>query len=97
MIDEINLKKVLGSVNNLHSSDLKPDNNLNVNANNMLIFTNKVIKYNLNSGIEELCKACIKSKYIKIVKLKKIMLMTRKATKNIHQSIGLTQAHFCFR
>lgn len=68
----MNFKKELGFINKSYSSDSKSDSNSDINTD-MLTSINKTIVHNIED-MEELCEACIKSKYMKIIKLKKITL-----------------------
>lgn len=66
--------------------DLKSNNKnnkINANINNIFITINKTIKYNFEN-IKIFCKVYIKSKHIKIIKLKKMIPIIKKVIKNIY-------------
>lgn len=52
----------------------------NIDADNKFIVINKIIRYNFND-IKKLQKIYIKSKYIRIVKSKKMILIIKKQLK----------------
>lgn len=85
LVDKIDLKEAIRPNNKLYSLDSEPDNENNKfdkNADSKLTTINKITEYNFNS-MEELCKAYIKSKHIRIIKSKK-MTSTTKRLKKIH-------------
>lgn len=57
------------------SFDFKSDNNFDENDGNQLAPINEISKYNIISR-KTLYKACNESKYIRLIKLKKIILIT---------------------
>lgn len=77
VIDEINLKEISDFIDKSHFFKSESNNNSDVDVYNILVFINKVREHNFK-GIKKLCKAYIKNKYIKIVKLKKMILIIKK-------------------
>lgn len=83
LVDEIDLREAIRPNNKLYSSDSESDNKNNKfdkNADSKPTTINKTTEYNFNS-MEELCKVYIKSKYIRNVKLKKMMPTTKRLQK----------------
>lgn len=70
-MDRIDFRKESGVIDRSYSSNSKSNNKLDINAN-VPAFINKAIKHNFK-GMEELCKACIESKYMRIVRSKRII------------------------
>ena len=79
LIEKINFGEIIRSINKLYFSNFK-SNNSNTKLIYKFIFINKIIKYNLKN-IEKLYGACIKNKYIRIVKSKKMTSITKKLLK----------------
>lgn len=80
LVDRIDFGKVIGSDNKRYLSDSKPDNKnnkSNKDADSKPITINKAIEYNLNN-IEKLCEACIESKHTRIIKSKKMTLISKR-------------------
>lgn len=78
LIDGINLREVVCPDNELYFSNFKSDNkSSNINVNNESTVINKVIENNLEY-IKQPCKAYIKSKYTRIIKSKKMMLIIKR-------------------
>lgn len=67
LVGGIDLREISGLTNKSYSYNSEFNNDSNADANIMPAPINKIIK-----DVEELCKACIKSKYMRIIKLKKI-------------------------
>lgn len=87
-MNKIDFEEAIGPDNKFYFSDFESDNKNNKsdkNANSKLIIINKVTKYNLNS-VEKPCKTYIKSKYIRIVKSKK-MTPTTKRLQKVHADL----------
>ena len=81
-MDEINLREITGPVDNPHSSDFELEFE---SDSDKLSPINKAMELNID-GVEELCEACIKSKYIRIVKSKKMTLITKRL-EEIHANL----------
>lgn len=79
LVNGINLREESGFINKSYSSDSKPDNNSDVDAG-VLASINKVTEHN-SKGMEEFCKAFMKNKHTRIVKSKKMTLMTKRLQK----------------
>lgn len=75
-MDGIDLREESGFIDKSYFSDSEPDNNSDIDAD-MSASINKATEHYFK-GIEELCKACIKSKYTRIIKLKKMTPMTQR-------------------
>lgn len=83
LVDKIDFKEAIRLDNKLYFLDSKPDNKNNKSdkdADSKPTTINKAIEFNFNN-IEKFCKICIKSKYTRIDKLKKMMLKTKKLQK----------------
>ena len=81
--DEIDFREAMGPDNKLYFSDFEHDdenNKSDEDADSEPTTINKATEYKLN-GVEELCKACIESKYTRIVKSKKMTLTTKRVQK----------------
>lgn len=79
LVNKIEFGEAIGPDNKLSSSDSEPDdknNKYDKDVDSKPPTTNKAIEYNFN-GIEKVCKACIESKHIRIVKSKKITSITK--------------------
>lgn len=91
-MDEIDLGEVSGPVDKPHSSDSKPNNDLDADANDGLAL-NKATEHNLR-GVVELCEVCFKSKHTRIVKSKKMTPTTRRL-QDVHANLwGLHEPAF---
>lgn len=78
LVDEIDLEKATSPDNELHSFDSEFDNeDSNTDTDNKPTTINKVSENDLKY-IEQLCKTFIKSKYTRIIKSKKMTLITRR-------------------
>lgn len=84
------------SFNESHFSDFKPENK---NSDNKLTIINKVTENDLKC-IEQLCEACIKCKYTRIVKSKKMTPTTRVLQKvyvdlwGLHKPIFISENNY---
>ena len=88
LVDRIDLKEIIEPVDKLHSSNSKSKNDSDAKAIYKLTSINKTIEYNLRD-VKELCETFIKSKYIKIVKSKKIIAIIKKLQKVYAKLFGL--------
>lgn len=83
LVDRIDFREAIGPNTKFYFSDSEPvnkNNKFDKNVDNKPTTINKVTKFNPNE-VEKLCKVYIESKYIRIVKLQKIMLTTKKLQK----------------
>ena len=75
LVDRIDLGEITTEpIDELQSYDFEPEFDLHVDKSFPI---NKAIKLNID-GVEELCKACIKSKHIRIVNSKRMTPTTRR-------------------
>ena len=74
LVDGIDFGEITGPINNPHSfnSELKFDSDSNKPSP-----INKAIELNIDS-MEELCEACIESKYTRIIKSKRMTLIIKR-------------------
>lgn len=72
----IDLEKVLEFGHELYSFISKFNSNFDKIGDNLFVSINRIIDYNIKD--KELYKIYIKNKYIKIIKLKKIILIIKK-------------------
>lgn len=77
LVNRIDFEDISKVTKKPYSSNSESDNNSDNNGNNQSTLINKVISYNIKY-IKKLYKVGIKSKYIKIVKLKKMTLIIKK-------------------
>lgn len=75
LVNRINFQEITGPINKSYSFNSKFDKS-NSHTNKSFPI-NKTIKHDINS-LEELYETCIKSKYIRIIKSKKMTLITRR-------------------
>ena len=75
LVDRINLGEIIiEPIDELQSSDFEPESDSDADK---LFPINKAMELNIDS-MEELCKACIESKHIRIVKSKRMTPTTRR-------------------
>ena len=70
LVDGINLREIIGPVDNPHSSDSELEFDSDSDKPSSI---DKAIELNIDS-VEKLCEACIKSKHTRIVKSKRMTL-----------------------
>ena len=74
-MDGIDLGEIITEpIDEPQSSDFEPKSDSDVDKPSPI---NKAIELNID-GVEELCEACIKNKYTRIVKLKRMTPITRR-------------------
>ena len=79
-MDKIDFREAIGPDIKPYFSDSEPvdkNNKSNKNVDNKPFTINKAAEYNPN-GVEKLCKACIESKHIRIIKSQKMMPISKK-------------------